>query len=266
MNSKLGDSNLPNWKQSAEAIETDQEQKIDDNTKRINGLETKTHYPMLNIDDLETEDAYITTLNVASMSNLHDVSADDISCIDCSVSGTLSAEFVDENLINLIFKSIYPIDSIYVSYNPMSQISGATRTTASTSQTIIYSWHDCEFEYIPDNLFLINAGTAQGSVITPDETTDTYYTEETTNPRTGGEATHTLTIDEMPSHTHTFEALNTFNTGNSSATFQAVAGNNAGGSTTWSAPVSTRNTSAGSSQPHNNLPPYLTCYMYKRIA
>lgn len=72
--------------------------------------------------------------------------------------------------------------------------------------------------------------------------------------KTGGEKTHELTIAEMPSHTHntdgTFWALNgqgnsefaSGTAGSKGVTLQATGGNEA----------------------HNNLQPYITCYMFKR--
>lgn len=80
---------------------------------------------------------------------------------------------------------------------------------------------------------------------------------------TGGEKTHTLTIDEMPSHAHT---------PNVSGRQMGV---NAGESAYWhvaadqpwqtaSTGVTTTNTGGGKA--HNNMPPYITCYMWKRTA
>ena len=73
----------------------------------------------------------------------------------------------------------------------------------------------------------------------------------------GGEAEHTLTINEMPSHTHSYF-------------FDQVAYNkNAGtsGMATNSGTYGNSNiiASAGGSQAHNNMPPYLSVYVWKKI-
>jgi len=75
----------------------------------------------------------------------------------------------------------------------------------------------------------------------------------------GGEAYHTLTLQEIPGHTHQAQGVTTVaSTGSpSGAAFAASPADpytSSGPNTTMSsATVST----AGGSQPHNNLPPYL---------
>ena len=79
------------------------------------------------------------------------------------------------------------------------------------------------------------------------------------NGETGGEANVTLTTAQLPKHTHkTGIAVNPFySSGNNGDWNQpAYIGDGNGRSSGI----------AGGDQPHNNMPPYLTVYMWKRIA
>lgn len=70
--------------------------------------------------------------------------------------------------------------------------------------------------------------------------------------KTGGEKTHTLTIDEMPSHSHKLTWLYTGMSGTTSSVL-AYDGNEYA--------VSSR----GGDQPHNNLQPYEVVAFWKRV-
>lgn len=87
---------------------------------------------------------------------------------------------------------------------------------------------------------------------------DPDQTEFNTVGETGGEKTHTLTVDEMPSHSHRTgiqgDRAGSLNAGDSSA---YVLFNQYSGLYTIS---------AGGSQAHNNLQPYTVVYRWHRIA
>lgn len=81
---------------------------------------------------------------------------------------------------------------------------------------------------------------------------------------TGGEATHTLTVDEMPSHEHGI-VVAVLNGGNA-ATHRTLFATNSpawnNGNPDWH--NAAKNTGGG--QAHNNLPPYTTCFIWYRTA
>ena len=90
---------------------------------------------------------------------------------------------------------------------------------------------------------------------------DTSDTNFSTVEQTGGEKQHTLTIAEMPAHNHTIPCTPTANDG-SEPTYQAAQVNaEATGNHNSIVAVS-----SGGGSPHNNLQPYITCYMWKRTA
>lgn len=139
-------------------------------------------------------------------------------------------------LKNRIVDLIYPIGSIYMSVNNVSP------------QTLFGgTWEQIE------DTFLLSSGNS-------------YELGDT-----GGEATHTLTISEMPSHTHTQKAhshtigslARYIVSGNGNASVGDGYGNTQNyhtGSTT----AINQNTGGGGS--HNNMPPYLVVNVWKRIS
>lgn len=71
----------------------------------------------------------------------------------------------------------------------------------------------------------------------------------------GGEYEHALTVEELPSHRHPYDQVMQFNVTAGSTAAQAAV-NPFGGYTGYT----------GSNRAHNNLQPYITCYMWKRVA
>lgn len=94
---------------------------------------------------------------------------------------------------------------------------------------------------------------------------DTSQTEFNTVGKTGGAKTHTLTVTQMPSHKHDglfFSSAQVTRDGSSGS--GAINLNNAWQNVGNGLKASVGNTGGG--QAHNNLQPYITCYMYKRTA
>lgn len=79
---------------------------------------------------------------------------------------------------------------------------------------------------------------------------DTYQ-----NGTTGGEEKHTLTVAEMPSHDHSYTLAYGLN--------DPAKGFNYGSQVAGRFSGFMEN--QGGNKPHNNMPPYLTVYMWKRI-
>ena len=99
---------------------------------------------------------------------------------------------------------------------------------------------------------------------------DTSQTEFNAVEKTGGEKTHTLTIGEIPNHSHGENTISQYG-----YTYPLVSNNGEGDSKNGWLPTSagsevTKNQvltdSTGGNQPHNNLQPYITCYLWKRTA
>lgn len=130
---------------------------------------------------------------------------------------------------DVTFLTVYPVGAIYMS---------VSNTT------------------LPGDLFGGTwASIGQGRMLVGfDDATENADTDFTTAEATSGFKTHTLTINEMPAHTHSFTEENTRGAGSLGA------GNG-------DSSFSTVNTSStGGGQAHNNMPPYLVVYMWKRTA
>lgn len=132
-----------------------------------------------------------------------------------------------------IMDAVYPVGSIYMSVN-------------NTSPATLFGG---TWEQIKDK-FLLSAG-------------DSY-----TAGSTGGEAAHTLTEAEIASHRHSvnqFPISYDYSISPGGDLNGLVIGTKAGSGATLQVFAHNTNT-AGSGQAHNNMPPYLVVYVWKRTA
>jgi microcystin-dependent protein len=148
-------------------------------------------------------------------------------------------------------KKIYPVGSIYMS-------------TVSTNPATLFGFGT--WEAMPAGRVLLAQGKSSWGT--------TYNAGST-----GGEATHQLTVGELPAHNHSASTNTTGShahtytwrnyqgwAGSKSATsvWENTATNNTGSAGEHSHTVTINNT--GSNQAHNNLQPYIAVYIWKRTA
>lgn len=141
---------------------------------------------------------------------------------------------------SITLNDVYPVGSIYMSVNNASPQSLFGGTWVQLEDTFLYA-------------------------------TSTTADTGTTAPSGQGEATHTLTKNEMPSHNHT-QNQHRHQQGHRSVydgSGKAVAsiGYNAGtsGNVTYYTSYETPTiNNEGGGQAHNNMPPYMKVYMWKR--
>lgn len=137
-------------------------------------------------------------------------------------------------VIKYLINLIYPVGSIYLS---IKNVNPGT--------------------YLPDTKWV---SWGSGRVPVGVSSSDTNFN---TVEKTGGESTHKLTIDELASHNHSREQEGR----NLMWDVQGLP--ELGGLSSGSNVMACWNrltTNTGGDKPHNNLQPYITCYMWKRTA
>ena len=127
----------------------------------------------------------------------------------------------------LDFDKIYPIGSIYISAN-------------STNPHDLFGG---TWEQLRDR-FLLGCGTKENGTI-------------------GGEENHTLSVSELPSHNHGIYSGYGEGSNNTDAYRYQFWASAAQG---WHESGQLATSYRGNGQAHNNMPPYLAVYMWKRIS
>lgn len=142
----------------------------------------------------------------------------------------------------------------------VTMLMGAFTSVTDLTKQLFLLMHrvgDIIFSTFDENPSTIYGGTwvawGKGQVPVGVDTSDSDFN---TVEKTGGEKEHTLTVDEMPSHKHDFGQ-------------QFAATSNLSGAYGYYMIAGTQTDvikNTGGNQPHNNLQPYITCYMWKRTA
>ena len=152
--------------------------------------------------------------------------------------------------------------------NDVTKLMGAFTSVTDLTKQLFLLMHrvgDIIFSTSDENPSTIYGGTwvawGKGQVPVGVDASDSDFN---TVEKTGGEKEHTLTVDEMPSHSH----IQTWNGnimvgGGSGGEYTNGSYLNEGGNGIYPA---TLTNNVGNSHSHNNLQPYITCYMWKRTA
>lgn len=168
---------------------------------------------------------------------------------------------VNQNDLTVIKEDISQLQTETTQLNDdVTELMGAFTSVTDLTKQLFLLMHrvgDIIFSTSDENPSTIYGGTwvawGKGRVPVGVDTSDSDFN---TVEKTGGEKEHTLTVDEMPSHKHDFRQQFTgMPVSSGDYGYYMIAG-------TQTDVI--KNT--GGNQPHNNLQPYITCYMWKRIA
>ena len=193
---------------------------------------TSTHTELNLLDGVTANTTELNYVDVATLGTVEaskavtaDANKDITGARNLTITGALSA---GSGLVTM--SDIYPVGSIYinaaVTTNPATLLGFGTWVAFGTGRMMVgYNASDSDFDALQE---------------------------------TGGAKTHTLSISEIPSHTHNNPA------GISPAPNANDVDITGGNGATISANVVTDATGGGGA--HNNMPPYIVAYMWRRTA
>lgn len=167
----------------------------------------------------------------------------DLSVTLAEALGVSSEKEAKNNILN----SIYPIGSVYISTNAVSPADLFGGTWAQIKGRFLLGTG------APDD----NTNTYWGTNLTYDGTNKFNETAGTT----GGESMHTLIEYEMPAHSHANTNVYVNAAGDGTSIMTA-----AGGSYGTAFDYVYNTSSVGGGGTHNNMPPFLSVYMWERTA
>ena len=169
-----------------------------------------------------------TATDKSLSANQGKVLKDEIDMVNNAENNTYQAL---QDLTYNYLKNVYPVGSIYLSVN-------------STDPESLFGgiW-----ERIEDR-FLLGAGSSYSAG------------------STGGESSHTLTWSEMPQHSHQENGLVYVYAPEGTYRSKVITDNNGAQNIVNNISSKPYTGTAGSGSSHNNMPPYLTVYIWKRTA
>ena len=195
----------------------------------VSGAVSSTHTELNLLDGVTANTTELNYVDIATLGTAEaskavtvDANKDSTGMRNLTVSGTVTSSAGTLTAI----ETVYPVGSIYinaaVATNPGTLLGFGTWVAFGAGRVIVgLNAADSDFD------------TAQ---------------------ETGGTKTHTLTIDEIPAHTHDV-TMSTSDTDNN---------NLSEGDTSGTSSFTTSSTGGG--QAHNNLQPYIVAYMWRRTA
>lgn len=139
------------------------------------------------------------------------------------------------DITNQLLEKVYPVGSIYISANRVSPqiFLGGTWEPFAYGKTLV-------------------------GVDDSESSPDMDFAEPL---KTGGEKAHQLTIEEMPSHRHVIHGRIDRNQGSGTIFREIYSYNETGGTES-----NVESFATGGNKAHNNMQPYITVYMWRRIS
>ena len=195
----------------------------------LSGAVTSTQAELNILDGVTANTA---KLNYVDITTLGTVEASKAVTADANKDVTGIRNLTITGTLTASIESAYPVGSIYinaaVTTNPATLLGFGTWVAFGTGKMMVgYDASDTDFDALQE---------------------------------TGGAKTHTLTTSEIPSHNHSI----TGNISRSGFSFEHHQTNSRLPGETFDTNPNTSNTGGGSA--HNNMPPYIVAYMWRRTA